>query len=149
MKKIFIMLAMMLMSVGGFAQEAQKILDSYKDNPGIQVMELNKMMISLASAAAKTEAEKEALKSVDSITMGLISTDELTAEIGKKLETLKDKGYGALDAQKEGVKAKVLAKGDGEFITEVVILAKAEGNNVFSLIKGKINPQEVGSLVNK
>ena len=149
MKKMFIMLAMMLMSVGGFAQEAQKILDSYKDNPGFGVIELNKMMINLASAAAKSDAEKEALKSVDSIVMGVIDTDELAAEIGKKLEVLKDQGYGMLDAQKEDVKAKVYIKTEGEFITEVVVLGNAEGHNVVTIIKGKINPEEVGSLVNK
>ena len=109
--------------------------------------ELNKMMINLASAAAKTEAEKEALKSVDSITMGIINTDELADEIGKKLEVLEKQGYGKMDASKEDVKAKIYAKGEENYLTEVVILAKAEGHNVISLIKGKINSEQVGSLV--
>ena len=147
MKKMLITLALMLMSIGGFAQTAQEIINSYKDNPGVGFVELNKMMINLASAAAKTEAEKEALKSVDSITMGIINTDELADEIGKKLEVLEKQGYGKMDASKEDVKAKVYAKGEENYLTEVVILAKAEGHNVISLIKGKISSDQVGSLV--
>ncbi|MBQ6202540.1 MAG: DUF4252 domain-containing protein [Prevotella sp.] len=147
MKKVFIMLALMLMSIGGFAQSAQEIIDSYKNNPGLGIMEMNKMMINMASAAAKTDAEKEALKNVDSITIGMINSDELAAEIGTKLEALKDNGYGMLDAQKEEVKAKVYAKSEGDIITEIVVLAKAEGNNIITLIKGKIDPAQIGSLV--
>ena len=52
-----------------------------------------------------------------------------------------------MDASKEDVKAKVYAKGEENYLTEVVILAKAEGHNVISLIKGKINSDQVGSLV--
>ena len=33
MKKMLITLALMLMSIGGFAQTAQEIINSYKDNP--------------------------------------------------------------------------------------------------------------------
>lgn len=147
MKKMLITLALMLMSIGGFAQTAQEIINSYKDNPGVGFVELNKMMINMASAAAKSDAEKEALKSVDSITMGMISTDELAAEIGQKLEVLEKQGYGKMNASKEDSKAMVYMKGEENYITEVVILAKAEGHNVISLIKGKINSEQVGSLV--
>jgi hypothetical protein len=79
--------------------------------------------------------------------MGIINTDELADEIGKKLEVLEKQGYGKMDASKEDVKAKVYAKGEENYLTEVVILAKAEGHNVISLIKGKINSDQVGSLV--
>ena len=144
---MLITLALMLMSIGGFAQTAQEIIDSYKDNPGVGLVVLNKMMINLAVAAAKTDAEKEALKSVDSITMGMISSDELADEIGKKLEVLEKQGYGKMNASKEDSKALVYVKGDESFITEVVILGKAQGQNAISLIKGKISSEQVGALI--
>ncbi|MBR5730157.1 MAG: DUF4252 domain-containing protein [Prevotella sp.] len=147
MKKLFIMLALMFMSIGGFAQSAQDIINSYKDHAGLGIMEMNKMMINMASAAAKTDEEKEALKNVDSITVGMIDTDELAAEIGNKLEALKDNGYGTIDAQKEDMKAKVFAKTEDDIITEIVVLAKGDGHNILMLIKGKIDPAQVGSLV--
>ena len=80
MKKIVLLFAMVLMSISGFAQ-ADKIINSYKDNSGIQIIELNKAMLEMVAGAAKSDEEKEALKSVDSMTMGMIGSDELAKEI--------------------------------------------------------------------
>ena len=61
MKKIVLLFAMMLMSISGFAQ-AQEIVNSYKNNPGIQMIELNKGMLEMIASAAKTDEEKEAFR---------------------------------------------------------------------------------------
>jgi len=149
MKKMLFTLALMLMSISGFAQDAQEIINSYKGQANIQIIELNKMMIGMAAAAAQTEEEKEVLKNVDSMTMGIIGTDKPAAEIGKKLEILNEKGYGAMDATDQDVKGKIFVKGEGDYLTEVVILAEAQGQNMIMLVKGKISGDQVGSLIKK
>ena len=148
MKKIVLLFAMVLMSISGFAQ-ADKIINSYKDNSGIQIIELNKAMLEMVASAAKSDEEKEALKSVDSMTMGMIGSDELAKEIMGKLEVLESQGYGRINVNRDDAQANVFAKKDGDFITEIVMVAKARGNNVLALIKGKFNADQMESLIKR
>lgn len=148
MKKILLLFAMMLMSISGFAQ-AQEIVNSYKNNPGIQMIELNKGMLEMIASTAKTDEEKEALKSVEGMTMGMINSDELVPEIIGKLEVLESQGYGRINVNKDDAQANVFAKKDGDFITEIVMVAKARGNNVLALIKGKFNADQMESLIKR
>ena len=158
MKKIVFLFAMMLMSISGFAQ-AQEIINSYKNNPGIQMIELNKGMLEMIASAAKTDEEKEALKSVEGMTMGMINSDELVPEIINsdelvpeiigKLEVLESQGYSRINVNKDDAQANVFAKKDGDFITEIVMVAKARGNNVLALIKGKFNADQMESLIKR
>ena len=148
MKKIVLLFAMMLMSISGFAQ-AQEIINSYKNNPGIQMIELNQGMLEMMASAAKTDEEKEALKSVEGMTMGMINSDELVPEIIGKLEVLESQGYGRINVNRDDAQATVFAKKDGDFITEIVMVAKAKGNNVLALIKGKFNADQMESLIKR
>ena len=148
MKKIVLLFAMMLMSISGFAQ-AQEIVNSYKNNPGIQMIELNKGMLEMIASAAKTDEEKEALMRVEGMTMGMINSDELVPEIIGKLEVLESQGYGRINVNKDDAQANVFAKKDGDFITEIVMVAKARGNNVLALIKGKFNADQMESLIKR
>lgn len=148
MKKIVFLFAMMLMSISGFAQ-AEEIINSYKNNPGIQMIEINQGMLEMMASAAKTDEEKEALKSVEGMTMGMISSDELVPEIIGKLEVLESKGYGRINVNKDETQATVFVKKDGDFITEIVMIAKARGNNVLALIKGKFSADQMESLIKR
>lgn len=148
MKKIVFLFAMMLMSISGFAQ-AEEIINSYKNNPGIQMIEINKGMLEMMASAAKTDEEKEALKSVEGMTMGMISSDELVPEIIGKLEVLESKGYGRINVNKDETQATVFVKKDGDFITEIVMIAKARGHNVLALMKGKFNADQMESLIKR
>jgi len=148
MKKIVFLFAMMLMSISGFAQ-ADKIINSYKDNAGIQLIELNKAMLEMVASAAKTAEEKEALKSVDSMTMGMIGSDELAKEILEKLKVLESQGYGKMDIKEEKVNATVYLKQADGIISEILMVANAEGHNVLTLMKGKFNAEQMQSLIKK
>lgn len=148
MKKIVLLFAMMLMSISGFAQ-AEEIINSYKNNPGIQMIEINQGMLEMMASAAKTDEEKEALKSVEGMTMGMISSDELVPEIIGKLEVLESKGYGRINVNKDETQATVFVKKDGDFITEIVMIAKARGHNVLVLMKGKFSADQMESLIKR
>lgn len=148
MKKIVLSFAMMLMSISGFAQ-AQEIINSYKNNPGIQMIELNQGMLEMMASAAKSDEEKEALKSVEGMTMGMISSEELVPEIIGKLEALESQGYGRINVNKEEAQANVFVKKDGDFVTEIVMIAKAQGHNVLALMKGKFSADQMESLIKK
>ena len=148
MKKIVFLFAMMLMSISGFAQ-AEEIINSYKNNPGIQMIEINQGMLEMMASAAKTDEEKEALKSVEGMTMGMISSDELVPEIIGKLEVLESKGYGRINVNKDETQATVFVKKDGDFITEIVMIAKARGHNVLVLMKGKFSADQMESLIKR
>ena len=148
MKKIVFLFAMMLMSISGFAQ-AQEIVNSYKNNPGIQMIEINQGMLEMMASAAKTDEEKEALKSVEGMTMGMINSDELVPEIIGKLEVLESKGYGRINVNKDEAQATVFVKKDGDFITEIVMIAKARGHNVLALMKGKFSADQMESLIKR
>ena len=148
MKKIVFLFAMMLMSISGFAQ-AEEIINSYKNNPGIQMIEINQGMLEMMASAAKTDEEKEALKSVEGMTMGMISSDELVPEIIGKLEVLESKDYGRINVNKDETQATVFVKKDGDFITEIVMIAKARGHNVLVLMKGKFSADQMESLIKR
>lgn len=148
MKKIVLLFAMVLMSISGFAQ-ADKIINSFKDNAGVQIIELNKAMLEMVASAAKSTEEKEALKSVDSMTMGMIGSDEIANEILGKLEVLENQGYGKMDVSEEGVKATVYLKQADGIISEILMVANAKGHNVLTLMKGKFNADQMESLIKK
>ena len=148
MKKIVFLFAMMLMSISGFAQ-ADQIVNSYKDKTGVQIIELNKGMLDMMASQAKTDEEKEALKSVESMTMGMIGSDEMAKEITGKLGALEGQGYSKMDVKEESVKATVYLKQADNIITEIVMVATAQGHNILTLMKGKFNADQMESLIKK
>ena len=147
MKKIGILLVMMLMSVSTFAQQAQKIIDDCRGKDNIQVVDMDKNMLSLASALAKTDAEKQLMKSAESISMAIISDENAVGDIQKKLDGLTEYGYGSTKVSQEEVDANVFVKTDGETVTEAISLIYAKGYHVLSLVKGKFSVEQLAALI--
>ncbi|MCR4582668.1 MAG: DUF4252 domain-containing protein [Prevotella sp.] len=147
MKKVLFSLLLLFVSIGASAQTAKELVDSYRGKDSIQVMDVNKQMLAFAIGALKTEEEKAAMRSVDHMTAGVITSQTLYNEICQKFAVLEQNGYGAMDIDKDGVKAKVYAKIEGEFITEIVLLGSGKGTCMFSFITGKFTEEQIGSLI--
>ena len=66
-----------------------------------------------------------------------------------KLEVLESQGYGKMDVKEEGVKAVVYLKQADNIISEILMVANAQGHNVLTLMKGKFNADQMESLIKK
>ena len=137
----------MLMSIGTFAQQAKKIIDDCRGKDNIQMVDMDKNMWSLASALAKTEVEKQLMKSIESMSSAIISDENTVGEIQKKLDGLTEYGYSSTKVSQDGVDTNVFAKTDGETVTEVIFLFYVKGHPVLSFAKGKISVEQLAALI--
>ena len=151
MKKIVFLFAMMLMSVSGFAQQAKEIIDSYRGNDKVQIVDIDKSMME-QYAAEKGEAEKEALKNAESITMLIVVDKKLSKELHKKFDKLTKEGYstGPVDDDDPEFKdIQVYVKEENDTITELLSIANTEGLSFVMLITGKFTEEQIQSIQDK
>ena len=151
MKKIVFLFAMMLMSVSGFAQQAKEIIDSYRGNDKVQIVDIDKSMME-QYASEKGEAEKEALKNAESITMLIVVDKKLSKELHKKFDKLTKEGYstGPVDDDDPEFKdIQVYVKEENDAITELLSIANTEGLSFVMLITGKFTEEQIQSIQDK
>ena len=151
MKKIVFLFAMMLMSVSGFAQQAKEIIDSYRGNDKVQIVDIDKSMME-QYASEKSETEREALKNAESITMLIVVDKKLSKEISKKFAKLTKEGYSTGPVDDDDPKFKdiqVYVKEENDTVTELVSIANTEGLSFVMLITGKFTEEEIQSMQDK
>lgn len=150
MKKIVFLFAMMLMSVSGFAQQAKEIIDSYRGNEKVQVIDANKTTVGmLLSLISKSETEKELLKNAETLTALAVTDKEMTDEIFRKFATLVENGYEKwTDGDNDVVQNfQLYYKVENDSINNFLMIGSSQGFNLAAYITGKFSKEQLAAMI--
>ena len=154
MKKITMMLVALLMLVAQTvaASSAKDLINEYKEKDKADYTYVSPAMMFIAKAAAN-KFDKDVAKVVDKLTcVRILTLDACKTKVKKKfnkaINDLDEEEYQPLvmkDGNYDGFR--VLAKSDGEALSEVVLLKADYDHCTMVLVEGHVGVDDIQSLV--
>lgn len=151
MKKILLTFAFLLTAFAGFAQTANDIVGEFKNEQGVEVQVVPKMMIQMGMAQSPDEKAKSLAKKIEGMTVMSLSkaSDDVKANFFAKADKMTEAGYEKEEEIEEsGVKVKTLIKTEDDVVKELVNIVEANGETVFILMTGKFSKDDLDALKN-
>lgn len=153
MRTILITLALLAMSIVGKAQSIDTILEQFKNEKNVTLVDMPKDLIALAASSSGDKDAAKYLKSIDRLRVLSLEEADKTVRDNffaafKKLE-LKDYND-VIRATSDGEKVRILTKEGKNDITSLVICAldADDGDCTLVVIDGHINPNDIDSIIN-
>ncbi len=153
MRTILITLALLAMSIVGKAQSIDTILEQFKNEKNVTLVDMPKDLIALAASSSGDKDAAKYLKSIDRLRVLSLEDADKTVRDNffaafKKLE-LKDYND-VIRATSDGEKVRILTKEGKNDITSLVICAidADDGDCALVVIDGHINPNDIDSIIN-
>lgn len=153
MRTILITLALLAMSIVGKAQSIDTILEQFKNEKNVTLVDMPKDLIALAASSSGDKDAAKYLKSIDRLRVLSLEEADKTVRDNffaafKKLE-LKDYND-VIRATSDGEKVRILTKEGKNDITSLVICAidADDGDCALVVIDGHINPNDIDSIIN-
>ena len=153
MRTILITLALLAMSIVGKAQSIDTILEQFKNEKNVTLVDMPKDLIALAASSSGDKDAAKYLKSIDRLRVLSLEEADKTVRDNffaafKKLD-LKDYND-VIRATSDGEKVRILTKEGKNDITSLVICAidAADGDCALVVIDGHINPYDIDSIIN-
>ena len=150
---ILIKLALLAMSIVGKAQSIDTILEQFKNEKNVTLVDMPKDLIALAASSSGDKDAAKYLKSIDRLRVLSLEEADKTVRDNffaafKKLD-LKDYND-VIRATSDGEKVRILTKEGKNDITSLVICAidAADGDCALVVIDGHINPNDIDSIIN-
>lgn len=153
MRTILITLALLAMSIVGKAQSIDTILEQFKNEKNVTLVDMPKDLIALAASSSGDKDAAKYLKSIDRLRVLSLEEADKTVRDNffaafKKLD-LKDYND-VIRATSGGEKVRILTKEGKNDITSLVICAidADDGDCALVVIDGHINPNDIDSIIN-
>lgn len=153
MRTILITLALLAMSIVGKAQSIDTILEQFKNEKNVTLVDMPKDLIALAASSSGDKDAAKYLKSIDRLRVLSLEEADKTVRDNffaafKKLE-LKDYND-VIRATSDGEKVRILTKEGKNDITSLVIctIDADDGDCALVVIDGHINPNDIDSIIN-
>ena len=159
MKKILITLFMVLCLVpaawaGNPSGKIRTLVNEYRDEPGVEVVDLGGLGLGLLRAAARTQAKDaedrmalDFLRSIKRLTVLDFSDAALNVKerFFRKANRILDQDDLLLEARDGGETVRVygLSSDDGNLLEDIIVLAE----DALISVKGKIRMDQVGELI--
>lgn len=149
MKKLLFVFALMLVSTSAFSQTVEKIFNEFKDKPGVQVVNLDKAILSMFAGATKNEKSKKTIDNIDAIKIMHIEDNAKTCkQFAKKVDKLKTEGFETLvNVKEEDETTRIFTHSNGDLIDELIILHLEKDECTLLHVFGKINFSEINDVI--
>ena len=157
MKKIYILVVMLLMSVTAFAQNGRSLYNKYSDEPNVEAVYVSPAMFRLIGKIPDVEFQDEnvnfgpIIKSLTGLYMLSISDDGLAANLNDDVNRFIKKGQYELlmEAKDNGQVMRLYTVGDDYIVNSLVMLAREENQTSFICIDGDMPREELENLIAK
>ncbi|MBR1889730.1 MAG: DUF4252 domain-containing protein [Alloprevotella sp.] len=148
MKKIFILTAMWLVCMSGFSQTVNDLFSQYKDKEGVELIQMPKEVLRLASGNIDDENVEAVLENIDLITVLQIENKSLVADFSEKTAGLEQQGYNKIvTSQEENERVLILSRSEGDDIVELLVLSIEPDEVTLVQVLGKIKVEDVEKIV--
>lgn len=154
MKSIIISLIIMVAGESAQAQTPSDLFQLFKGKENAEYVHFGRLLLSVAKPFvmhhANDPAARTALRCVRSLRT--LDLEDCTPEVRKQFATLANNlsvnGYHELvGSYSEGERTRVLVRQKGKAIREVLLLSTGEEECSLVQIKGKVKPEDIGTIV--
>ena len=155
MKKIYILVVMLLMSVTAFAQNGRSLYNKYSDAPNVEAVYVSPAMFRLIGKIPDIDVQDESVILGPIITSracldSLSSSDErLAADLADDVNRFIKKGQYELlmEAKDNGEVMRLYTVGNDKIVNSLVMLARQEGETDFICIDGDMPRDDLENLI--
>ena len=155
MKKIYILLVMLLMSVTAFAQNGRSLYNKYSDFPNVEAVYVSPAMFRLIGKIPDVELQDEnvnfgpIIKSLTGLYMLSISDEALAADLNEDVNRFIKKGQYELlmEAKDNGEVMRLYTVGDDNIVHSLVMLARQGNETDFICIDGDMPRDQLENLI--
>lgn len=132
------------------AQTVEQIIEKFKNEDNVTCINLPKSLMGIAKVTVNDEKTAQIMDKIDAIK--LIVVDEATGrtrrKFNKEVEKLDYSGYEEmLRTKSDGDVVKIMSKGEGDEITDLIVQADEDDQCALIHIQGKISPEDVQTIV--
>lgn len=157
MKKLFLMAALMLVTVAGFAQDGKSLYRKYCDTEGVSAVYISPAMFKLIGKLPDMEVGGEGVnlgKAIEEFKgFYLISTDDksLRKQLREDVYKIIDKNdyEMLLEAKDSGDAVKMYILDKGKYVSSLIFLATENDETAFICLEGMIKKEVLQKLLEK
>jgi len=155
MKKFYILVVMLLVSVSAFAQNGRSLYNKYSDSPNVEAVYISPAMFRLIGKIPDMELQDEnvnlgpIIKSLSGLYILSVSDERLAANLADDVNRFIQKGLYELlmEAKDSGEVMRLYTVGDDYIVNSLVMLA-VEGNETdFICIDGEMPRDQLENLI--
>ena len=155
MKKFYILVAMLLVSVSAFAQNGRSLYNKYSDSPNVEPVYISPAMFRLIGKIPDIELQDEnvnlapIIKKLSGLYILNISDERLAADLTDDVNRFIQKGqYEMLmEAKDNGEVMRLYTVGDNDIVNSLVMLGRSEGETSFICVDGDMPRDQLENLI--
>ena len=155
MKKFYILVVMLLVSVSAFAQNGRSLYNKYSDSPNVEAVYISPAMFRLIGKIPDMELQDEKvnlgpiIKSLSGLYILSVSDEQLAANLADDVNRFIQKGLYELlmEAKDSGEVMRLYTVGDDYIVNSLVMLARQEGETDFICIDGDMPRDQLENLI--
>lgn len=156
MKKLFVILAFLSLSIAAFAQSGRDIYNKYSDLPGVEAVYISSAMFRMIGRLPDIEVASGKDVNLSSLVKSMSGFYVLNAPdsaVGDRLHTDVKKYIDSdryellMEAKDDGEVMRMYSLGDEKTVHSLVILAKEKDETSFICIDGKMNREELENIL--
>ena len=155
MKKLYILVVMLLMSVTAFAQNGRSLYNKYSDAPNVEAVYVSPAMFRLIGKIPDIEMQDESvnlgpiIKSLSGLYILSITDERLAADLAEDVNRFIKKGQYELlmEAKDNGETMRLYTVGNDDIVNSLVMLGRSGGETSFICIDGDMPREELENLI--
>ena len=155
MKKIYILVVMLLVSVTALAQNGRSLYNKYSDAPNVEAVYVSPAMFRLIGKIPDLELEEGSvnlgpiIKSLSGLYILSISREDIAADLASDVKRFIEKGqYEMLmEAKDNGEVMRLYTVGDDFIVNSLVMLARDASETSFICIDGDMPRDQLENLI--
>lgn len=150
MKKMLLMLLVAFTTQFACAQQAQKVFDAFRSEKKAEYTSVPGVLMSLAGSKVKDNNVAAVLKEVKSARVLRLGNckKRTRKKFAEQVVGLNKEGYEEYACTKQGDSdVLVMIKKDNELVHEIVTCVYSDSSCMGVLVKGDINPEDLGAIV--
>ena len=148
MKKIYIILVLLTLSVTALAQSGKSLYNKYSDRPGVEAVYISPAMFRMIGKIPDVEFTP-IIKSMSGFYVLEASDTKVAADLYAEVKKFIDKGdYELLIETKEnGEVTQIYSYGDEKTVSSLVMIQQEQGETMYVSIDGKMDREELENLL--
>ena len=155
MKKIYIILVLLTLSVTALAQSGKSLYNKYSDRPGVEAVYISPAMFRMIGKIPDVEFKDgeidftPIIKSMSGFYVLEASDPKVAADLYAEVKKFIDKGdYELLIETKEnGEVTQIYSYGDEKTVSSLVMIQQEQGETMYVSIDGKMDREELENLL--
>ena len=155
MKQLYILVAMLLLSISAFAQDGRSLYNKYSDYDNVEAVYISPAMFRLIGKIPDLELEEGSvnlgpiIKSLSGLYILSISREDIAADLASDVKRFIEKGqYEMLmEAKDNGEVMRLYTVGDDFIVHSLVMLARDAAETSFICIDGDMPRDQLENLI--